>query len=307
MTNIQDKIDAYKRKKAIQKITKGLGTITEDETTIYCHVDERLFKEKCLHGNVYGINLTHFPIYCYGDVYSLRKNIVYIFDGISFYKPLMLHVSTPSGTHNYVKFKNCTFTNKILIGTAENVEFFNNKRLTSKMIFLINNVQNLRFLNDDTLNSTRLFSHDAYIDINCDTLEMCNTEFYSDSQKISVKNLIMNNSDIFSDEKLEIKADKINLEKSEIYSGFELKLNTKECNDFPSVKAEEIIYNELPLFKHNNSYQEIYKLLELRQLLVDTLATIKLAEELYQKEEVSRYRKELENSPLTRRLTKKNT
>lgn len=308
MNNIQYKIAMSKRRKATQKITRGLGTITEDETTIYCHINERTFKNKCDYKSMYGLYLAHLPIYLYGETYSLRKNIVYIFDGVSFFKPLSVYVSTPNGTHSCVKFQNCTFASEILIGKAENVEFINNKSLTSKMVFLTKkDVQNLKFIGDNTLTSSRLYSGDTCIDINCNTLEMCSTVFYSDSPKIDVKNLMMKRSDIYSVEKIEINADKIDLEKSGIYSVSEIKLNTKVCNDFSSVQAEDIIYNGMPLFEHNGSYEEIDKLIEARQSLVDTLATIKVTEESYQKEEVSRYRKELKNSPLTRRLTKKNT
>ena len=73
------------------------------------------------------------------------------------------------------------------------------------------------------------------------------------------------------------------------------------------IKSNDIIYNGLSLFKYNNSYNYIDKLQKARQSLVNTLATIKVTEETYQKEEVDRYRKELKNSPLTRRLTKKDT
>lgn len=316
MNKFEETKEAKKRKEAIKKITRGLGKITEDETTIYCHINGRIFKEKCDYGNVYGFNLQHHPVtICRnvyptvnGQTYSLAKNIVYIFDNIIFDKPLSFWISSPS--HNYVKFQNCSFTDRISINEAENVEFMGCKSKTYYIRFFVGSrVKNLKFTNDYILTSKGLLSHlvRTYIDINCDTLEMYNTEFCSYDPKINVKNLIMKNSDIYGSEKIELNADKINLAKSEIYSLFEIKLNTKECNDFASIKAEDIIYNGLELFKHNDSYEEIDKLLELRQSLVDTLATIKDNEESYQNEEVNRYRKELENSPLTRRLTKKNT
>lgn len=310
MKKIQDKIETHKRKKAIEKITQGLGKITEDETTIYCYVDEKTFKKNCNYGNIYGFNLNHHPVYLYSKAYLLRKNFVYIFDGISFDKPITFYISTPKETHNYVKFQNCSFTDRISINEAENVEVIGCKSKTYIMRFYVSSkVKNLKFTNDNTLTSVGLVSYlvRTYIDINCDTLEIYNTEFCSYDPKINVKNLIMKNSDIYGSEKIELNADKINLEKSEIYSLFEIKLNTKECNDFASIKAGDITYNGLQLFKHNDSYEEIDKLIELRQSLVDTLATIKAAEESYQNEEVSRYRKELKSSPLTRRLTKKNT
>lgn len=310
MNKLEEIKEAHKRKKAIKKITQGLGKITEDETTIYCYVDEKTFKKNCDYGNIYGFNLNHHPVYLYGKAYLLRKNFVYIFDGISFDKPITFYISTSKEKHNYVKFQNCSFTDRISINEAENVEFIGCKSKTYNMRFYVGSkVKNLKFTNDYILTSKGLLSYlvRTYIDINCDTLEMYNTEFCSYDPKINVKNLIMKNSDIYSSEKIELNADKINLEKSKIYSLFEIKLNTKECNDFSSIKAIDIIYNGLELFKHNDSYEEIDVLLETRQSLVDTLATIKVIEESYQKEEVSRYRKELKNSPLTRRLTKKNT
>lgn len=254
----------------------------------------------------------HFPVVdvC-GDTYSLKKNIVYIFDEICFDKPINICISSPEDTHNYIKFQNCTFTCKISIDQAENVVFINNEITTYRTIFTVTNVKNLKFINDETLTNA-IFSNNSYIDINCDTFEMYDTDICGSSPKISVKNLIMKNSSINGDEKIEINADKINLEESEIYSEFKIELNTKKCNDFSSIKTKnmkyrDIAYKGLSLRKHNNSCEEIDKLVAIRQSLVDTLATIKANEENYQKEEVSRYRKELKNSPLTRRLTKKNT
>lgn len=313
MKKIQDKIEAHKRKKAVEKITKGLGKITEDETTIYCHINGRIFKEKCDYGNVYGFNFRHHPVtICknfyptvIGQTYYLAKNIVYIFDNITFDKSLSFWISSPS--HNYIKFENCTFTGRISINEAENVEFIGCRSSSYKTRFFVGSkVKNLKFTNDHILTVSGFLDR-RYIDINCDTLEMYNTEFYGDNPKLNVKSLIMKNSCICSDEKLEINADKINLEESGFFSTFEIYLNAKECNDFSSIKAKDIIYNGLSLFQHNDSYEEIDKLLELRQSLVDTLATIKVTEESYQKEDVSRYRKELESSLLTRRLIKKNT
>lgn len=307
MEFIEDIIEKYKRKQALKKITKGLGKITEDETTIYCHIDEKIFKKKCDYGNVYGFNLSHKWVYIYNNVYSLRKNIVYIFDGISFYKPLTVFISSPEDTHNCIKFKNCTFSERITISEAENVEFINNRSLSNITKFLVKKgVNNLKFINDKTL-TTAAFSNITYIDINCDTLELYNTDFDSDSQKISVKTLILKDSYIYGYDKMEITADQMLLEDSEINSLFEIKLNTKECNDFSSIEADDIIYKGLYLSEHNNSYEEIDKLVSARQKLVDTLSTIKEMEEKYQKEELSRYKKDLQNSPLTRRLTKKNT
>ena len=115
----------------------------------------------------------------------------------------------------------------------------------------------------------------------------------------------MNNLHIYSGETIKIDADKIELIDSEISSSVEIKLNTKECNDFSSIKAHGITYNGLSLSKYNDSYEYIDKLKEERKNLVDTLATIKAVEEQYQKDEVSRYRKELKNSPLIRRLERR--
>ena len=313
MNRIEFIIAEKRRNEAIKKITHGLGKITEDETTIYCYVDEKKFKENCNYGNIYGFNLNHHPVTIYrptfpslyGQTYSLVKNIVYIFDNITFDKPLSFYITSPS--HNYIKFQNCSFTDRISVNEAENVEFISCKSRTYNIRFFADSrVKNLKFIDDNTLTATGLFDH-IYIDINSDTLEMHNTEFYGDEPKINVKNLIMKNSVVCSDEKLEISADKINLEESGFFSTLEIYLNTKECNDFSSIKAENIIYNGLSLFKHNDSYEEIDKLIETRQSLVDTLESIKVTEESYQNEEVSRYRKELKSSPLTRRLTKKDT
>jgi len=307
MEFIEDIIEKYKRKQALKKITRGLGKISESETTIYCHIDEKRFIRKCDYGNIYGFNFQHFPVHIYNDVYSLSKNIIYIFDSISFYKPITFYISSPEGTHSSIQFKNCTFKERITIGKAENVEFINNKSLSYITRFIAKkDVKNLRFINDHTLTSAA-FSDRTYINISCDTLEMYNTDFNSDSPKISVKNLNMEDSNICGYEKVEITAEQILLENSEINSFDDIKLNTRKCNDFSGIKADDIIYNGLYLSEHSNSYEEIDKLLEARQSLVDTLATIKVTEETYQKEKVSRYRKELKNSPLTRRLTKKNT
>lgn len=307
MGYIQEKLENYKRKQAIKKITEGLGKITEDETTIYCHVDEKIIKEDCNYGEIYGFNLNHFPVYAFGTKYFLQKNIVYIFEGISFYKPVTFYISSPKNTHSCIKFQNCTFTERITIGEAENVEFINNRSLSYITNLLVKKgVNNLKFINDNILTSAA-FSDRTYIDINCDTLEMNNTDFDSDSSKIIVKNLTMKNSYICSYDKIEITAEHILLENSEINSLEDMELNTKECNDFSSIKADNIVYNGLSLNEHNNSYEEIDNLIEARQSLMDTLATIKVNEENYQKEEASRYKKELKNLPLTRRLTKKNT
>ena len=316
MKKIQNKKEANQRKKAIKKITKGLGKITEDEKTIYCHVDERTFKKKCNYGNVYGFNLIHQPVTIYknifpslyGKTYFLEKNIVYIFENITFDKPIAFNTSSPS--HNYIKFQNCSFTDRISINEAENVEFINCKSVTYTIrLFVGPRVKNLKFTDDHTLTAHGLVSYlvSTYIDINSDKLEMYNTEFRSYTPKVNVKNLIMKNSSIYGYSKIEINADKMHLEESGFFSAFDIYLNTKECNDFSSIRAYDITYNGLSLFKHNDSYEEIDKLLELRQSLVDTLESIKVTEEAYQKEELNRYKKELSTSPLTRRLTKKNT
>ena len=84
MKKIQDKIQANKRKEAIKQITQGLGKITEDKTTIYCHVEEKEFKKKCNYGNIYGFNLNNYSVTIYkhtfpslyGETYFLEKNIV---------------------------------------------------------------------------------------------------------------------------------------------------------------------------------------------------------------------------------------
>ena len=44
MDFIENVLEKYKRKRVLKKITKGLGKITETETTIYCHVNEQKFK-----------------------------------------------------------------------------------------------------------------------------------------------------------------------------------------------------------------------------------------------------------------------
>ena len=257
MEFIENILEKYKRKQALKKITRGLGKITEDETTIYCHIDEKRFKRNCDKGNIYGFNLSHKWIYIYGNVYHLRKNIVYIFEGISFYKPITFFISSPEGTHSYVKFKNCTFKERITIYEAENIEFINNKSLSYITRFLAKKgVKNLRFVNDNTLTSAA-FSDRTYIDISCDTLEMYNTDFDSDLPKISVKNLIMENSNICGYEKIEITADHMLLENCEINSLDDIKLNTKECNDLSSIKADNIIYKGLSLNEHNNSYYRL--------------------------------------------------
>lgn len=313
MNYIKKKKEENKRKEAIKKITQGLGKIIEDETTIYCYVDEKEFKKKCNYGNIYGFNLNNYSVTIYkhtfpslyGETYFLEKNIVYIFENITFDKPLSFYIS--SSSHNYTKFEKCVFTDKISINEAENVEFIGCKSRTYKTRFFVGpKVRTLKLTNDYTLTSAG-FSDRTYIDINCDTLEMYNTEFYGDNPKINVRNLIMKNSCICSDEKLEINTDKINLEESGFFSTFEIYLNTKECNDFSSIKSDYIIYNGLELSKHNDNYEEIDNLIEARQSLVDTLATIKVNEEVLQQAEVDKYIKDLACSPLTRRLTKKNT
>lgn len=305
MGYIQDKLESYRRKQALKKITHDLGWISESENAIYCYVDEKKFKSKCDYGNFYGFNLNHKPIIIQKTIYELNKDIIYIFDGISFFKTLTFSISSLNGTHSHIKFQNCTFTSGISIGKAENVEFMNNRSTTSiRSFYTKKGVENLKFVNDYTLSG---FADITRIDINCDTLEMYNTEFHSDEPSIKAKNLIMNNSHICSGETIELDADTIELTNSDIYSSVAITLNAKDCNDFSSIKAYDITYNGLSLTKHNNSYEEIDKLVAVRQSLVDTLATIKVNEENYQKEEVSRYRKELKNLPLTRRLTKKNT
>ncbi len=269
-------------------------------------MDEKKLKKKYKSKDSYGMNLSYKPKAIQNVRYNLNKNIVYIFNGITFDKKIAFCIF--SNKHNHVTFENCTFTKSVYIIEAENVTFINNRSSENRIRCFtsrtkVNKVGHVKFVNDHTLSSG--FPGSTYIDFNCETLEMNETDFHGDKPSINVNKLVMNDSNIEGATSVEINADILEKKNSIIGSLYEININVKEYNDFSNVIAPNIVYNGLDLFKHNNSFEYIDKLKEERQKLVDTLATIKVAEEQYQKDEVNRYRSELKKSPLSRTLKRK--
>ena len=293
--SIKSIINDYKRKKALKIITSDLGRVEETDLAIYCYVDEDKFKEKYNSlGNVYNVSF-HMPsAFVLGDYYKVYKDIVYIFDGIKFDKSLSFAYS-PN-----LQFYNCRFTKCISIYGAKSVEFDGNKSDSKGFNFFVGDkVEEVKFIRDHILSG---FPNS--ISINSKALKIIDTDFRSDRPVIDVNSLIMDDSCIFGTDLLKINSDKIELSGNCcIYSPVEVRLNTKECNDFSSFKANEIIYNGYS-FRCYGNFEYIDRLREERQKLVDVLDTIKKKEEECQRIDAEKYSEELKLKPLSKRLKK---
>ena len=162
-------MDNKLKKKVINKMTRGLGDIIEDENTIYCFIDEKKFKRKYDFVNRYSVNLTHLPVFLHGTLYSLRKNIVYIFDDVFFDKTLTLCISTFNDIHSYIKFRNCTFTENVIILDCDNLEVYSSN---------IN-------CNEVTIRAKNLIMRNSTI--NSDEIDMCSDEINLENSEVNGK------------------------------------------------------------------------------------------------------------------------
>lgn len=287
-------VDDYKKSKAIKIITSNLGRIEETDDAIYCYVDKEKFKEmnSIITNKQYGLYFGFAKVL--GDVYIIKKDIVFVFDGIVFEKKL--NISIPYS----LKFSNCVFTKYVSIWGAKNIEFNGNKCDSRGCYFHIDGrTEKVKFTKDYIFSGGYSSIHIS----NCKIVEMNEAKFNCRLLNVISNNLIMNDSHIYSDG-AEIDSNKIELlGSSSINCSDNLILFADKCNDLSNIEARSVIYNGCCFSEYSSSSYSDY-LREQRQKLVNTFAMIKKLEDDYQKDEVKKYSEELKGRPLSRRLEK---
>lgn len=278
----------HKRKKFLKHTISNYGTITETESSIICHVNQRKLDNICkvkYKLRCGGMNTKNAELKKIIDYYNLDKEVYYIFDGITFKWPvdLMAHFSN-------VVFKNCTFTNGLFVTWASNVTLENNKYISwSERVcyggaFISGRIDELTIINDNFINTYDFKKYTTTkfgINIDTDNLNILNSNICAESNgqiNIKSKQLFLKNSNISSPETY-IDSESILSTNSVVESEKGIIIDNKDCDSNIELKSPYIVYNDVEIC--NDKWEEIVldhediKLREKRLLLLKTLAKIR--------------------------------
>lgn len=266
---------------------KGNYTIEEDKIIYTIHNNDlrKSYQDKSFY------KLRIFPIKIDPKLKrscQLDKPIEYRFENINFEKPIEISEMLPNIT---LHFKNCTFTDQMIIYFADRIILENNHYYNAVNVYyagdsffsVIGYMNHLMLVNDNFSNSSTIWEHSTskpHFGMHLkqiDQLEIINSNITaSELGTIRIekaKTCLIKNSTITAP-KISIKADKIENPNSSIIATKEIIIENKENNSIENIQAPSIIYNgtKFPHAKEVQSInQEKIELQQARQHLIRIL------------------------------------
>lgn len=226
--DILDIIKQKKRERFINKRYKDLGkvVINDEDITVYASLELVSDKDILFCAGMFSIGENH--------SYSIEP-VTFIFENITFHKSITVAIRNGAN----VIFKNCVFDDKVVFFNSVNLE-------------LINNYYNYGFFvakdlcsGDVTIQNDYSIGSFNYVDngdvtIQCNKLEIVNTNLKVSKYKTITKQLIMENSKIISDSEIIIKSLSMQANDCLIQSNFGVAIENRN-NDFNG-KVDSPIY-----------------------------------------------------------------
>ena len=325
---MKKKIYELLRNYVARRATGNLGKVEILEDQIVCYVDGRKLKKKEKYIHRYDVIFRCIPlkeeIY---KTYNINKPVHYIIQDIDFDREINIRTSIK---YCHVTFENCTFTGAISIDFGDHITFINNtyNAQNYKNFYSIhkegefcistrankNEINKIEFNNDDinvyypeTIPLFKMIDKSPKKKIKEQTLEIW----------LYAKNLELSNADITNAKSIEIGADNLLIEDSNISSqeieinadniildNTEIKVDTISIETNKIDKQEAVVIhkglfvNGIEINKNElNINEETLKLQKQRLELLSTLKRI----ETHAEEQIA---KEIKKEPLTRVLKK---
>lgn len=324
---MKKKIYELLRKYVAKRATGNLGRVVINKDEIVCYVDGRKLKKK----EKYLIHRYELIFRCIPlkeeiyKTYNINKPVHYIIQDVDFDREINIRTSVKNC---HVTFENCTFTGAISIDFADRITFINNAynaqnyknyhSIHKEGEFCIsttsnkNEINKIEFLNDDinvyyqeTISLFKMIDKSPKKKVKKSILEMW----------LYAKNLELSNADIINAKSIEIEADNLLIEDSNV-SAQEIEINTDNIKlDNTEIKVDTISIETKKIDKQDtdiiykglfvngvewnknelNIDTESFELQNKRMELLSTLNKIERSVE----EQIS---KEIKKEPLTRVL-----
>ncbi len=180
------------RRDFLNKLISNVGEIVEEKHRIVCTIRQDLLEKKP--SDFYILNLMGVRAY-FGLVtdvinyYGLDKPVDYIFDGITFDKPIKLYAS-----YCNIEFVNCTFINSAInVYTADMITLENNTYINCDPIFLstksIVDINQLNIINENLIDKCNADETSLGIDVITKQTNIINTDVDANCISIKAKNL----------------------------------------------------------------------------------------------------------------------
>lgn len=325
---MKKKIYELLRNYVARRATGNLGKVVIHNDEIVCYVDGRKLKKKEKYIHRYDVIFKCIPlkeeIY---KTYNINKPVHYIIQDVDFDREINIRTSIK---YCHVTFENCTFTGAISIDFGDHITFINNT-------YNAQNYKNFRSIHKEGefCISTRANKNEINkIEFTNDSIDICYPETIALYKLIDkspkkkevnptleiwlyAKNLELSNADITNAKSIEIGADNLLIEDSNISSqeieinadniildNTEIKVDTISIETNKIDKQEAVVIhkglfvNGIEINKNElNINEETLKLQKQRLELLSTLKRI----ETHAEEQIA---KEIKKEPLTRVLKK---
>lgn len=323
---MKNKIYEMLRNYVARKATGNLGKVVINDNEIICYVDGKKLKNKEKYIHRYNLIFRCIPL---GEetykTYDIDKPVHYIIQDVDFDREINIMASV---INCHVTFENCTFTGAVGIDFADHITFIDNT-------YEAQNYKNFRSIykegefcistraNKDEINKIEFINDDIDVDYP-ETIPIFKATDKSSKKKIEnptleiwlyAKNLELSNADITNAKSIEIGADNLLIEDSNL-SAQEIEINTNNIKlDNTEIKVDtisietkkidkqdtDILYkglfvNGIEINKNESNINE--ETLQLQKQRLELLSTLKKIE-THAEEQISQ---ELKQQPLTRLL-----
>ena len=279
LKKLKNHIHSNIRKRHIEQTIGNIGKITENDLKIVCNVDQKKLDDLKQASDILIIDLNN---YTQDNNSILEKPVLYIFDQIQFTTRIV--VNSPNVS---VLFKNCTFTRKINIYSANSIIFDDNSYIISDSAYPYSGcyidvstnsqIKRLSFINekhiDTSWKSNKNYTSSKGQCFKIDLLEIKNSMLTSNDPEslfIDTKKTIIDNSSLLVKE-LYFKSKNISFSNSFITSIEGIIIENENCDFEGNLNSPIVIYNGVSIPNKNKLIEQK----EIKNARIDLIRKLK--------------------------------